>query len=77
MLEIKDNAGGIPDEIKNKIFNAYFTTKKESNGTGIGLYMSRQLVENMDGKIEVSNADFEFEGKNYKGAIFRIILPLV
>ena len=77
LLEIKDNAGGIPDEIKNKIFNAYFTTKKESNGTGIGLYMSRQLVENMDGKIEVSNADFEFEEKNYKGAIFKIILPLV
>jgi two-component system, NtrC family, sensor kinase len=77
ILEIKDNAGGIPDEIKNKIFNAYFTTKKESNGTGIGLYMSRQLVENMDGKIEVLNDNFEFEGKNYKGAIFRIELPLI
>ena len=39
--------------------------------------MSSQIVENMDGKIEVSNDNYEFEGKNYNGALFRIIIPLV
>ena len=76
VLEIKDNAGGIPQEIKDKIFDAYFTTKKDSDGTGIGLYMSSQIVENMGGKIEVSNENYEFEGKNYKGALFKILIPI-
>ena len=76
VIEIKDNANGIPEKIKNKIFNAYFTTKKDTQGTGIGLYMSRQIVENMDGKIEVSNDNYEFKGENYTGASFRIIIPL-
>lgn len=76
VLEIKDNAGGIPEEIKDKIFDAYFTTKKDDEGTGIGLYMSNQIVENMDGKIKVSNESYEFEGKNYNGALFKIIIPL-
>ena len=39
--------------------------------------MSSQIVENMDGKIEVFNDNYEFEGKNYTGALFRIIIPLV
>ncbi len=77
ILEIKDNAGGIPQEIKDKIFNAYFTTKKEEEGTGIGLYMSNQIVENMDGKIEVSNSDYEYEGQNYTGALFKIFIPKI
>ena len=77
ILEIKDNAGGIPHEIKNKIFDAYFTTKEQEEGTGIGLYMSRQIIENMDGKIEVSNRDYEYEGQNYTGALFKIFIPKI
>ena len=38
--------------------------------------MSRQIVENMDGKIEVSNDNYEFKGENYTGASFKIIIPL-
>lgn len=71
-LTIKDNAGGIPDDIINDIFEQYFTTK-ESSGTGIGLYMSKYIVEEqMHGKFTVNNEKFNFEDKEYKGACFVI-----
>jgi len=76
IIQIKDNAGGIPDDIIDKVFNAYFTTKEESGGTGIGLYMSKQIIENMNGEIIVSNEEYEYESVMYKGALFTIKLNL-
>jgi len=65
-IMIEDNAGGIPKGVIEKIFEPYFTTKKEGEGTGIGLYMSKTIVEdNMAGKLLVSNAK--------EGAKFSII----
>ena len=74
-LSIKDNGGGIPDEIIHKIFDAYFTTKHQSQGTGLGLHMTYNLiVQHMHGLIDVHNVEFDYEGKHYTGAEFLIIL---
>jgi signal transduction histidine kinase len=55
-LSIRDNAGGIPPQIKDKIFNSYFTTKQDNKGTGLGLFMSKTIIEKkMNGKITAEN----------------------
>ena len=68
MIYVQDNAGGIPEDIVSHIFDPYFTTKKEK-GTGIGLYLSKAIIEEkMNGKIKVEN--------NKKGALFTIIIKV-
>jgi len=72
-----DNGGGVEENIIDKIFEPYFTTKHQSIGTGLGLNMTyRLIVERMNGTILVSNEKFNIEENNYYGALFIIKLPL-
>ncbi len=69
VVTITDNAGGIPESIVHNIFDLYVTTKEASGGTGIGLHMSKNIIEkNMDGSLTARNTD--------SGAQFRIAVNM-
>jgi len=67
IIKVKDNAGGIKEENFDDIFDPYYSTKSSSKGTGLGLYISKLIVErNMGGQLSVYNDN--------EGAVFKIIL---
>ena len=77
IIKRKDNAGGIPQDILPQIFNSHFTTKQDKDGTGIGLYMTKKIIENsFSGIIEASNVNYNYDGKDYVGAEFTIALSI-
>ena len=76
IIKIKDNANGIPENVIDNIFEAYFTTKETTGGTGIGLYMSKSIIEHLGGILSVSNVEYIYDDIQYKGAEFQIVLDL-
>ncbi len=78
IIKIRDNAGGIAEDIMDKIFEPYFTTKHQSQGTGIGLYMCQEIIlKHMNGYFDISNTQFEYNNKKYNGTLSLIILDIV
>ena len=74
-ITIKDNANGIDKDIIDRIFEPYFTTKHQSQGTGLGLYMvHRIIVEEMLGEIIVKNEKYKHNEIEYEGTSVSIIL---
>jgi signal transduction histidine kinase/DNA-binding response OmpR family regulator len=68
-LVLEDNAGGVPEDILTSIFEPYFSTKTAKDGTGLGLYMSKTIIEDhCEGTLKVKNSD--------NGAMFTIALPI-
>ncbi|MDZ7820293.1 MAG: HAMP domain-containing sensor histidine kinase [Aliarcobacter sp.] len=73
ILEIKDSGNGIDENIISKIMEPYFTTKHQSFGVGLGLYIVNELlVKNLAYKIDIKNITFTHKNKNYKGTNFII-----
>ena len=68
-IKVFDNGSGMPDSIKEKIFQPFFTTKPTGKGTGLGLSMSYDIIKSHGGTIEVDSSKNE-------GTTFTILLPL-
>jgi signal transduction histidine kinase len=67
----KDNAGGIKQDVINRIFEPYFTTKHQNQGTGLGLAMTYKIItERHHATIQAKNETYQYEGKTYTGACF-------
>lgn len=74
VIQVCDHAGGIPVDILDHLFEPYFTTKDDEKGTGLGLYMSKSILEKVNGEIEVVNITKDINGDKVKGALFSIKL---
>ncbi len=74
-INVQDSGGGVPHEVMPRIFEPYFTTKHQSVGTGLGLFMSFEIInKNLSGSLVVKNEQFEYNFKHYVGACFTITL---
>ncbi len=77
VIRIYDTGKGISENIIDRIFEPYFTTKHKSQGTGIGLYMTREIITKLlKGSIQVTNKEFIYKEKKYKGAEFIIEIDI-
>ncbi|MBW6502338.1 MAG: hypothetical protein K0B05_13185, partial [Bacteroidales bacterium] len=70
LISFGDTGPGISEEVKERIFDPFFTARKSGKGTGLGLSIVRDIVSDLGGEISVS-------GKKMHGTVFRILLPLV
>ena len=68
VASVSDNGPGMPADVMNRAFEAFFTTKPEERGTGLGLAICRSIVEDLGGSIEITSAEGE-------GTTVNVILP--
>jgi len=69
VIRVADNGGGVSEDVLNRIFDPFFTTKEVGSGTGLGLSVSRSIINSMDGQLDARNEN--------GGACFTITLPQV
>jgi signal transduction histidine kinase len=69
VVEIRDNGNGVPEHLREKIFQPFFTTKEPGKGTGLGLSVSSKIIEEHQGRIELESMVGE-------GTTFRVVLPI-
>jgi signal transduction histidine kinase len=69
-ITVRDNGMGIPEKVKDKIFQPFFTTKPTGQGTGLGLSLSYDVIKAHGGEIKV-------ESKEGEGTAFNILLPMI
>lgn len=67
-IEFEDNGPGIPSDVLPRIFEAYYTTKPKGEGTGLGLYISHDIITHHGGSIDIETSE--------KGTLFRIVIPI-
>ncbi len=78
IITCQDNAGGVEDNIIDKVFEPFFTTKHQYYGTGLGLYMSYNIItKHLKGTIDISNKHFTYKHNKYYGVCISIVLPLM
>ncbi|MCB0218697.1 MAG: HAMP domain-containing histidine kinase, partial [Chrysiogenetes bacterium] len=68
VIDVADSGHGVPPEAREKIFEPFYTTKEASHGTGLGLYLCKQIIERHGGRVEVGESDLG-------GALFRVVIP--
>jgi signal transduction histidine kinase len=70
LIEVADSGPGVPEDDRQKIFEPFFTTKPDGKGTGLGLPIVRNIIDQHGGEITVSRSDLG-------GASFRVVLPIL
>jgi len=76
-ISVKDNGPGIPDAIKEKIFQPFFTTKPPGSGTGLGLSLSYDIVKAHGGELTVESQEYDGIHSGNTGTVFYILLPIL
>ncbi len=67
LVTVEDTGAGIPDDLKKRIFQPFFTTSPKSEGTGLGLSITSEIIRRLGGEIEVESLD--------TGSLFKVVLP--
>ena len=76
-VDVQDSGSGVSDDVREQLFEPFFTTAKAGEGTGLGLPICQGLVESMDGTLELrpEGARPPLPGATFPGAVFRVTLP--